>query len=138
MRLTMLQFIIRNLTTEEMELKYQSVLISSLYGYSVYLKKVPIQKIEDVIDIHNKIINSNKFWKLAKNDSVPVKTAFFSVLTSTIENANLLLQNEKKRTVTTIINNLDETEPALLTAVWESMLSTINKIEVNDYYLYCF
>lgn len=93
----MLQFIIRNLTTEEMELKYQSVLISSLYGYSVYLKKVPIQKIEDMIDIHNKIINNNKFWKLAKNDSVPVKTAFFSVLTSMIENANLLLQNEKKK-----------------------------------------
>lgn len=134
----MLQFIIRNLTTEEMELKYQSVLISSLYGYSVYLKKVPIQKIEDMIDFHNKIINSNKFWKLAKNDSVPVKTAFFSVLTSMIENANLLLQNETKKTVTTIINNLDETEPALLTVVWESMLSTINKIEVNDYYLYCF
>ncbi|XP_043579866.1 E3 ubiquitin-protein ligase listerin [Bombus pyrosoma] len=122
----------KNLTTEEMELKYQSVLISSLYGYSVYLKKVPIQKIEDMIDIHNKIINSNKFWKLAKNDSVPVKTAFFSVLTSMIDNANLLLQNEKKRTVTTIMNNLDETEPALLTAVWESMLSTINKIE--DWY----
>lgn len=39
---------------------------------------------------------------------------------------------KKKKTVTTIMNNLDEAEPALLSAVWESVLVTINKIE--DWY----
>ncbi|KOC69982.1 E3 ubiquitin-protein ligase listerin [Habropoda laboriosa] len=122
----------KNVTPEEMEAKYQRVLIASLLGYSVYLKKVPTQEIERMVDIHNKIISSNKFWKLVKYDALPVKTAFFNVLTSIIENATVLLQDEKKRAVTTIMNSLDETEPALLSAVWESMLVTITKIE--DWY----
>ncbi|XP_012139948.1 E3 ubiquitin-protein ligase listerin [Megachile rotundata] len=122
----------KNLSAEEMETKYQRVLIASLQGYSVFLRKVPINEIEKMIDIHRKIISNNKFWKLVKYDALPVKTAFFNVLTSIIENADILLQDEKKKAVTTIMNNLDETEPALLAAVWECMLVTINKIQ--DWY----
>ncbi|XP_053980359.1 E3 ubiquitin-protein ligase listerin-like [Hylaeus volcanicus] len=122
----------KNLTAEEMEAKYQRVLITSLQGYSFYLKKVPVQEIEKMIDIHRKIISNSKFWKLVKYDALPVKTAFFNVLTSMNENTVILLQEEKKRTVTTIMNSLDETEPALLSAVWESVLVTINKIQ--DWY----
>ncbi|KZC08965.1 E3 ubiquitin-protein ligase listerin [Dufourea novaeangliae] len=122
----------KSLTVEEMEAKYQRVLVASLQGYSFYLKKVPVEEIEKMVDIHRKIISNNKFWKLVKYDVLPVKTAFFNVLTSVIENANILLQEEKKRTVTTIMNSLDEMEPALLSAVWEAMLVTINKIE--DWY----
>ncbi|XP_017758583.1 PREDICTED: E3 ubiquitin-protein ligase listerin [Eufriesea mexicana] len=122
----------KNLTAEEMETRYQRVLISSLQAYSVYLKKVPTQEIEKMIDIHSKIISNNKFWKLVRYDALRVKTAFFTVLTSMIGSANVLLENEKKRTVTTIMNGLDETEPALLSAVWESVIITINNIE--DWY----
>ncbi|XP_076246293.1 E3 ubiquitin-protein ligase listerin [Calliopsis andreniformis] len=120
----------KNLTVEEMDAKYYRVLIASLQGYNFYLKKVPIQKVEEMIDVHFKIISSNKFWKLVRCDVLPVKVAFFNVLTSIIENAEKLLpQNEKKRTVTTIMNSLDETEPTLLSTVWEAVLVTINKIE---------
>ncbi|XP_017893627.1 E3 ubiquitin-protein ligase listerin [Ceratina calcarata] len=119
----------KNLTAEEMEAKYQRVLIASLQGYSVYLKKVPINEIEKMLDVHQRIVGSNKFWKLVKHDALPVKTAFFNVLTSMIENANALLRDEKKRTVTAVMNSLDESEPALLSAVWESVLVTIKEIE---------
>ncbi|XP_034174521.2 E3 ubiquitin-protein ligase listerin [Osmia lignaria lignaria] len=122
----------KNLNAEEMETKYQRVLVASLQGYSVFLRKVPLKEIEKMIDIHRKIISNNKFWKLVKYDAFPVKTAFFNVLTSIIENADMLLQDEKKKAVTTIMNNLDEAEPALLSAVWESVLVTINKIQ--DWY----
>ncbi|XP_031845099.2 E3 ubiquitin-protein ligase listerin [Nomia melanderi] len=122
----------KSIAAEEMEAKYQRVLIASLQGYSSYLKKVPSEEIEKTTDIHYKIIRNSKFWKLVKYDALAVKTAFFNVLTSMIENATILLQEEKKRTVTTIMNSLDETEPALVSAVWESMLVTINKIE--DWY----
>ncbi|XP_078036315.1 E3 ubiquitin-protein ligase listerin isoform X2 [Augochlora pura] len=122
----------KNLAAEEMEAKYQRVLVASLQGYSSYLRKVPKEEIEKSSDIHYKIIRNNKFWKLVKYDALPVRTAFFNVLTSLIDNANILLQEEKKRTVTTIMNNLDETEPSLVSAVWESMLVVINKIE--DWY----
>lgn len=117
---------------EEMDAKYYRVLVASLQGYSFYLRKVPAQKIAEMTDIHSQIINSNKFWKLVKCDVLPVKIAFFNALTSIIENAEEILpQNERKRAVTTIMNNLDETEPTLLVAVWEAVLVTMNKIEVN-------
>ncbi|XP_076296975.1 E3 ubiquitin-protein ligase listerin [Lasioglossum baleicum] len=122
----------KNLAVEEMEAKYQRVLIASLQGYSSYLRKVPTEEIEKMSDIHYKIVRNSKFWKLVKYDALPVKTAFFNVLTSLIDNASILLQDEKKRAVTTIMNSLDETEPALVSAVWESMLVAITKIE--DWY----
>ncbi|XP_076655771.1 E3 ubiquitin-protein ligase listerin [Halictus rubicundus] len=124
----------KNLAAEEMEAKYQRVLIASLQGYSSYLKKVPMEEIEKMSDIHYKIIRNGKFWKLVKYDALPVKTAFFNVLTSLIDNASTLLQDEKKRTVTTIMNSLNETEPALVSAIWESLLVVITKIE--DWYTF--
>lgn len=123
----------KSLTKEEMEAKYQRVLATNLQGYNYYFKKVPLQEIEKTIEIHNKILSSSQFWKLAKHDTPSIKIAFFNVLTSVMENAEKLLQNEKKRTLTTITNNLDETEPGILSAVWESMLIAITKID--DWYL---
>lgn len=122
----------KSLTKEEMEAKYQRVLIANLQGYSCYFKKVPLHEIDKTLEIHNKILNNSKFWKLAKHDALPIKTAFFNVLTSIMENADKLLQNEKKRTLTTIINSLDESEPGILSAVWESMLIATTKID--DWY----
>ena len=120
-----------SLTAKDVEAKHQSVLISSLYGYSVSLNKVPIQEVEKMIEIHNKIISSNKCWNLVKTDVIPIKTAFFTLLTSIID-ANIILENEKKRTVTSIVNSLDEMNPALSSTVWKSMHTIINKIKVNN------
>ncbi|KAK1117407.1 hypothetical protein K0M31_016777 [Melipona bicolor] len=114
-----------------MEAKRQSVLISSLHGYSVYLNTVPIQEVEKMIELHNKIISSNNFWNLINTDVVPIKTAFFTLLTSMID-TNVMLQNEKKRTVTSIVNSLDEMYPPLSSAVWKSMHTAINNIK--DWY----
>ncbi|XP_072761402.1 E3 ubiquitin-protein ligase listerin [Anoplolepis gracilipes] len=123
----------KSLTKEEREAKYQRVLISNLQGYSCYFKKVPLDEIDKTLDIHEKILNNSKFWKLATHDAVPIKIAFFNVLTSIMENAEKLLQSEKKKTLTTIVNNLDESEPGILSAVWESMLIATTKID--DWYL---
>ncbi|KAK1116403.1 hypothetical protein K0M31_019843 [Melipona bicolor] len=111
-----------------MEAKRQSVLISSLHGYSVYLNTVPIQEVEKMIELHNKIISSNNFWNLINTDVVPIKTAFFTLLTSMID-TNVMLQNEKKRTVTSIVNSLDEMYPPLSSAVWKSMHTAMNNIK---------
>ncbi|KAF7402902.1 hypothetical protein HZH66_005169 [Vespula vulgaris] len=123
----------KSLSAEEMETKYQKVLVASLHSYSYYFKKVPFQEVEKTIEIHQKIISNIKFWKLAKHNALPIKTAFFTALTSIIENADALIQNDKKRTVTVIMNSLDETEPALSLAIWESMLVAINKVQ--DWYI---
>jgi len=123
----------KSLTSEEMEARYERVLVANLQGYSSYFKKVPLDEIDKTLEIHNKILSSSRFWKLAKHDALSIRTAFFNVLTSVMENADKLLQNEKKRTVTTIMNNLDESEPGILSAVWESMLIATTKI--NDWHL---
>ncbi|EFN85458.1 E3 ubiquitin-protein ligase listerin [Harpegnathos saltator] len=122
----------KSLTGEEMETIYQRVLVSSLQAYSYYFKKIPSREIENTLSIHEKILTNTKFWKLAKHDVLPIKTAFFNVLTSIIENADQLLQNEKKRVMTTIMNSLDESESGILSAVWEAMLVAITKI--NDWH----
>lgn len=119
----------KSLTNEEMEAKYERVLTANLHGYSYYFKKVPLQEIDKTLEIHNKILSSSRFWKLARHDALPIRTAFFNVLTSVMENAEKLLQNEKKRTVTTIMNSLDESEPAIVSAIWESMLIATTKID---------
>ncbi|KYN18118.1 hypothetical protein ALC57_09628 [Trachymyrmex cornetzi] len=119
----------KSLTNEEMEAKYERVLVANLQGYNCYFKKVPLDEIDKTLEIHNKILSSSRFWKLAKHDALPIKTAFFNVLTSIMENAGKLLENEKKRTVTTIMNSLDESEPVILSVVWESMLIATTKID---------
>lgn len=119
----------KSLTSEEMETKYHRVLVSNLQAYSSYLKKIPSSEIENTSSIHEKILTSSRFWKLAKHDVLPIKTAFFNVLTSIMENAEHLLKNEKKRVMTTVINSLDESEPGISSAVWESMLVAITKID---------
>ncbi|XP_014468985.1 PREDICTED: E3 ubiquitin-protein ligase listerin [Dinoponera quadriceps] len=122
----------KSLTGEEMETKYQRVLVSSLQAYSSYFRKVPLREVETTSSIHEKILSSSKFWKLAKHDGLPIKTAFFNALTSIMENAERLLRGEKKRIMTTIMNSLDESEPGILSAVWESMLVAITKFD--DWY----
>ncbi|KYQ46429.1 hypothetical protein ALC60_14525 [Trachymyrmex zeteki] len=119
----------KSLTNDEMEAKYERLLVANLQGYNCYFKKVPLDEIDKTLEIHNKILSSSKFWKLAKHDALPIKIAFFNVLTSIMENAGKLLENEKKRTVTTIMNSLDESEPAILSVVWESMLIATTKID---------
>ncbi|XP_024938302.1 uncharacterized protein LOC107265048 isoform X2 [Cephus cinctus] len=123
------QIVSMTFTAEEIEARYQRVLVSSLQGYCLYFKSVPPRQIEKTKEIHLKIISSSKFWKLAKHEVPLIKTAFFNVLTSIIEYASELLKDEKKKTITAIMNSLDETEPGLLSAVWESVLVAINKIE---------
>ncbi|XP_036139185.1 uncharacterized protein LOC105831366 isoform X2 [Monomorium pharaonis] len=119
----------KSLSNEEMEAKYERVLTANLQGYSYYFKKVPLVEIDKTLEIHNKILSSSRFWKLAKHDALPIRTAFFNVLAAIMDNAGKLLQNEKKRAMITIMNSIDESEPAILSAVWESMLIATTKIE---------
>ncbi|XP_015122919.1 uncharacterized protein LOC107045242 [Diachasma alloeum] len=119
----------KTLTPEETETKHQRVLICSLQGYSHYFKQVPSAQITKTVNLHNQIISSSKFWKLGKHETILIKTAFFNVLASLISHAPNLLKEEKKRTMTTIMNSLDETEPGILSAVWECSLVAIDKTE---------
>lgn len=120
------------LTPEELETKYQRILICSLLSYSYYLKKIPYQEIEKTMHIHQQIISNTKFWKLSKHENSLIKTAFFNVLSSIINSATSLINDEKKKTITSIMNCLDDSDPGILSAVWECIIIAIDKI--NDWH----
>ncbi|XP_012276738.1 E3 ubiquitin-protein ligase listerin [Orussus abietinus] len=121
-----------NTSSEGMDARYHRLLIASLQGYCLYLTKVPLHQVEKTLNIQEKITSNNKFWKLAKHEVLLIETAFFNVLTLIIDRANKLIKHQKKKTMTSIINSLDETDPILLAAVWECLLVAISKIE--DWY----
>ncbi|XP_043478240.1 E3 ubiquitin-protein ligase listerin [Leptopilina heterotoma] len=119
-----------SLTAEELEAKHQRLIISCLQAYSFYLKVVPSSEIEKTIEIHHMIFGkNNKIWKLGSHENITIKTSFFNVLSSVIQNAMVLIENEKKRVMTLIINNLDVNDPGLLSAIWEAMLIAVTKLE---------
>lgn len=113
-----------------MDMRYQRLLISSLQGYSLYLKTIPSEQLEKVANIHEKILSNNKFWKLAKHEVPLIRVGFFNVLASLIQHTEELYKNEKKKLITAVMNNLDETDPGVLPVVWEAVLLVICKIEV--------
>ncbi|XP_014213334.1 E3 ubiquitin-protein ligase listerin [Copidosoma floridanum] len=122
----------KSIPPEEMNSKYQKILTSSLQAYNFYLKTVTPADIEKTAVYHKKIINSGKFWKLVKNEDSSTKAAFFNALSALVCCSTIIACEEKKKVLTSIMNSLDEIDPALLTAVWESLLVAINKIE--DWY----
>ena len=114
-----------------MDAKYERIISSSLQAYSFYLKTVTSADIEKTADYHKKLISSNKFWKLAKNEVSAIKIGFFNALTALLSHTNNIVCEEKRKILTTAINGLDESEPTLLIAVWEALLTAINRIEVK-------
>lgn len=114
-----------------MEAKYQRVLISNMQAYTAYLKTVGEEEIEKTREIHQKIMSDGKFWKLGKHTEALIKAAFYDVLTAIMKHTKCLLENDKKKIVTTIMNKLDETEPSLVIAIWEAVIVAINVIKVK-------
>lgn len=107
-------------------------LVMSLRALAFVLEKLPADRMTDKnSETLKRILESKVFWKIAKHESAPVKTAFFNLLTSLIKNATSLIdESAKQKAITTIGNSLDETEPLLVSAVWEAMLVVINNFQV--------
>lgn len=116
-------------TPEELQDKYERVLISSLLGYSLYLKKIPKDKIEEMADINRKIINNNKFWKYSKHNLIIVRAAWFKVLIALFEKAPFLLEKDEGHVVSYILGSIDENDPVVLPLVWQNVLLTISSIK---------
>ncbi|XP_020284026.1 E3 ubiquitin-protein ligase listerin [Pseudomyrmex gracilis] len=123
------------LNYEEKSQIYSRLLATNMQAYSFYFRKVPRQEIDKTVEIHNKILSSFRFWNLySQHDLLSVRIAFFNVLSSVLENAEHLLENEKRRTITAIINRLGcEMDTKVVSAIWESMLLAMTKL--TDWHL---
>lgn len=109
------------------------ILLMSLRALAFVLEKLPADKMtEKSSETLGRILESKLFWKIDKHESPPVKTAFFNLLASLIKNSpNLVNESIKQKAITSIGNSLDETEPLLVSAVWEAMLIVINNFQVQ-------
>ncbi|CAG2060103.1 unnamed protein product, partial [Timema podura] len=102
-------------TEDEMEAKYQRVLVSSLQGYSLYLAKMPQDQLKMVYDINKKLVSSKKFWKYSKH-TIPMK-------------APELLADETAHVCVSVFNNLDEADPTVLPTVWDAALHVLTTVQ---------
>lgn len=115
---------------EEADAKYERVIISSLQGYSLYLNKVSTDGIKKCLELNLKIVEDKKFWKLAKHPVTKIRSAWYGSLAALCQKASFILEKQQSNLCTSVFNNLDEAEPAVLTLVWETALLTITTIEV--------
>lgn len=123
-----------DLNKEEMEAKYERIIVSSLNGYALYLSKIPKQQIENFRTINQEIVSSSKFWKFSKFKSPPIRSAWFTLLSSLCQNCVFLLENEKKQVANSIIGGIDDYDSAVLSIVWEAALHSFTHIK--DFWLH--
>lgn len=66
-------FLKRTSTPELAEAKYERILISSLLGYSFYLKTISPDHLKTPHEINKKIVTNNRFWKLVKHKTPTIR-----------------------------------------------------------------
>lgn len=116
-------------TAEEMEAKYQRVVISSLQGYALYLQKLPADQLKAAEQANKKFLVSKKFWKLSKHSCALIRNAWFTVIIALCQKAPDLLADEGSRVALAVFSNLDENDPIVLPTVWEASLHVLTTIE---------
>ncbi|XP_075215935.1 E3 ubiquitin-protein ligase listerin [Lycorma delicatula] len=116
-------------TPEEMETKYQRVVVSSLHGYAFYLSKLPEEQLLKAEELNKKLIGNSKFWKFAKHSASIVRVAWFTAIVNLCQKAPFFLSNEKKHVVLAVFNSLDDVDSVVLPVVWRSALHVVDIIK---------
>lgn len=133
---------------EEAKAKYERVVITSLMGYALYLKKTDdgIDENDDgcVIDLDRKIVDDRKFWKMSKYDESNgpnnnrLRGSWYTVLSVILQRAPRLLNGHEKDVCDAVFNHLDDNDPSVSISVWESALLIVNNVRVRTRLLFFF
>jgi hypothetical protein len=131
MCIILILIVLRVVTPEEMEAKYQRIVVSSLQGYALYLQKLPAEHLQAAHEANKKLIASKKFWNLSKHTSALIRNAWFSALIALCQKAPDLLVDEGPHAAVAVFGNLDETDPTVLPTVWEALLHVLTTVQVT-------
>lgn len=140
-----LEYIVKNLTvftattlsnpkvfsTEECESKYQRVVACSLQGYALYLSKISEDQLKEAAQKNAALVDNPKFWNFHKHKVAAIRAAWYEALSALLQHGLFLLENHQPQATTCAIQSIDESEPAALPFVWESILLVTQK--VNDW-----
>ncbi|KAM9333735.1 E3 ubiquitin-protein ligase listerin [Pholidichthys leucotaenia] len=118
----------QSVTEEEREAKYMRMLTSSLLGVkrllSLLLK-------DDRVALEQRLtnlVNSGKFWKYGKHKTPQVRGAFFEMLSALCEFTPGLVQAEATRLCPAVLLSIDDTDPIVVSPVWEAVLHVVSSI----------
>lgn len=117
-------------TNEDLEAKYERVIISSLQGYCLYLTTLTDEQIKNCVDLNQVIIKEANFFKLANHKSALIRGSWFKVLATLYHKAAFLLVDLHVKMVPVVFNHLDENEPAVVGFVWEAALLIMDQCPV--------
>lgn len=79
-------------------------------------------------------MSNPKFWKFSKSKIPSIRGAWFGCIVALFQNASFLLNNEMQQVTTAVFNNLDESEPSVLSPTWDAALFIISNIKVFNYF----
>ncbi|XP_065352907.1 E3 ubiquitin-protein ligase listerin isoform X2 [Cloeon dipterum] len=119
----------KSLSPDELEARMERVLTSNLKAYNSLLSEQPTSQIKEMAEANKAITTSNKFWKLNKHKSPFVRRAWFTAMASILHTADFLLEGQAAQTVPAIFGSLDESDPIVLSSVWDAALSAIISIK---------
>lgn len=88
----------------------------------------PVQIKEGVLK-HETLIDNPKFWSFHKNKSALIRSAWFEVLASILQNARFLLEKHDQQVTTSVLQNIDDSEPTVLPHLWACVLLVMGSVE---------
>lgn len=120
-----------SLTTEQDEMvsKYNRVLTSSLLALRKLITSIPANQIEDLKEPLRNLIKDGKFWKHGKATVITIKAAMYTFLAGLCQTMPDVAQEFSKKISPFILNSIDERDPVICPAVWESVLSLVNYVK---------
>jgi len=119
----------QNCSQEVKDARYQRVVVSCLNGYALYLQRLPVEHLHKAEEANLKLVSSAKFWRFNKDPAPIVRAAWFTAFVALCEKAPFLLAEEAKHACMAVLSNIDETDPAVVSNVWQAALLLFNVIE---------
>ncbi|XP_051902759.1 E3 ubiquitin-protein ligase listerin isoform X2 [Hippocampus zosterae] len=118
----------QTVTEDEREAKYLRMLTSSLLGVKRLLSLLPQNDMATMEHRLAHLVNPAKFWKYSRHKAPQVRGAFFEMLCAVCELTPSLAQSEAPRLCPAVLLSIDDTDPLVLPAVWESVLHVASSI----------
>ncbi|EDV25006.1 uncharacterized protein TRIADDRAFT_25963 [Trichoplax adhaerens] len=119
-----------NISTDDMESKYQRVVASSLLALGQVINTLAPNDIEDFDTApFSEILDTAKFWKLGKSDSPMIRSAFFTLMAIYYQHLPSTSSNSNSKACPLILGSIDDTEPLVCRSLWDAILLVVTQVQ---------
>uniref|UniRef100_A0A336LRQ7 E3 ubiquitin-protein ligase listerin n=1 Tax=Culicoides sonorensis TaxID=179676 RepID=A0A336LRQ7_CULSO len=118
----------KNFTSEELEAKYQRVVIGSLRALAFYLKKVPFEE-QKCGQKLTELIEHSKFWSFHKSKDSGIRSAWFEVISTCLRHSPTYLSSRHEAVTVVAFLNMDDSDSLVVPYVWATIVLVQASIE---------